>query len=154
MNKVSKLIVPLLDDTLTREDLLPDSGFVDAYTEDINRPYLEDMVFLMYKSKAPKALLRFIKFKKLDTIHSTRYITINKEHYTVYAFNKVKNKKDINNLISGKDISSTNNKLRIYNFWQKSEIESLIDRIFGIHYRFSDSIREILPEEDYYPYEE
>ena len=47
LNDVSIYIVPLMDDNLTWQDLTVESGFINAYTSDKNRPYLEDKVFLV-----------------------------------------------------------------------------------------------------------
>lgn len=150
MNEVTKLILPLLNDEITYEDLDSSTGFINAYTEDSNRPFLENHIFLMYKSSAPNALKRFLKFKNSKNLHSTRYMVHNKEHYTVYAFPIIENKKDIRNIIKGYDITNVDNKLKIYNFWKNHEVDNLKDRIFDNHFEILPAIEEIIPEEDYF----
>lgn len=156
LNDVSIYIVPLLDDNLTWRDLTIESGFVNAYTSDINRPYLEDKVFLMYDSEVNtrESLERFCKFRGLDTLYNTRYITINKHHYTVYCFDNPNYKKDISNLqVNGKTYSAEA-KREIATFWNNVPVPELANRLYYEHYRFGESISAQLPEEDYYPYEE
>lgn len=154
LNDVSVFITPLLNDKLTVKDLTVESGFINAYTSDINRPYLEDKIFLLYDSQinTKESLERFCKFKNLDTLHNIKYITINKHHYTVYCFSNPKYKKEINNLIS---IGKTNNldtNLKIYNFWKDVPIPKLNERLFFPNCSFGESINAELPEEDYYDY--
>ena len=68
---LAKLIIPLLDDNITREDVSPNSGFVGIYTEDINKPYLDNHIFLLYDSEVNtiEAMNRHKKFKLLDDIY-------------------------------------------------------------------------------------
>lgn len=155
LNDVSIYVVPLLDDNLTWRDLTVESGFVNAYTEDKNRPYLEDKVFLMYDSEVntKESLERFLKFNKLETIHNTRYITINKHHYTVYCFSNWKYSKDIKNLKEVGKIDKANAANEISCFWKNVPVPELALRLYYPMYRIGEPIHAILPEEDYYPYE-
>lgn len=152
LNDVSIFIVPLLDDNITLRDLSEESGFVNAYTSDINRPYLEDKVFLMYNSRTntKEALERFLKFRELDTLYNTRYITIDKVHYIVYCFTSPKYKKAINSL---KESGKTNNveaSNLISQFWNNVPVPDLTNRLFFSQYKFGECITAELPEEDYY----
>lgn len=156
LNDVSIYIVPLLDNNLTWVDLTVESGFVNAFTIDKNRPYFEDKVFLVYDSSVNtyESLERFRKFNHLDTIHNTKYITINKRHYTVYCFNTIEYKKDISNLqINGKT-KSVKASLEINRFWNNVPVPDLAQRLFYSSYKFGESITAELPEEDYYCYED
>lgn len=156
LNDVSIYIVPLLDDNLTWKDLTVESGYINAFTIDKNRPYFEDKVFLIYDSKSNtrESLNRYLKFRNLDTIHNTRFITINNKHYTVYCFNKTKYKKDINNLQLNGKVKDINAALEINRFWNNVPVPELAQRLFLNSYRFGDKITAELPEEDYYSYEE
>lgn len=155
LNDVSIFIVPLLDDNLTWQDLTVESGFINAFSSDKNRPYLEDKVFLVYDSSVntKESLFRYTKFEHLDTIHNKRYITINNKHYTVYCFNSIKYSKDIkqlkeygklNNIATGKEITS---------FWNNVPVPELVERLYYPTYRMGESMQAEIPEEDYYPYE-
>lgn len=152
LNSVAKLIIPLLDDNITHNDISYESGFVNAYTEDKNRPYLEDYIFLLYDSSfnTIESLNRFLKFRQLDTLYSTRYIKIDKKHYTVYTFTKANNRSAINNIIQG-STAPVNAKLEIYNFWKIVPSESYNYEIFLPQYRFGEFATATMAEEDYYP---
>ena len=156
LNDVSIYIVPLMDDNLTWRDLTVESGFINAYTTDKNRPYLEDKVFLVYDSEVntKESLERYCKFEHLDTVFNKRYITINKHHYTVYCLNNPKYKKDINQLKSIGKVYNAQTASEITCFWNNVPVPELAARLYYPTYRSGESIIAELPEEDYYPYEE
>ena len=54
MNTQFKLIIPLLDKNLTKEMVSPEAGFVGAYTNDVNKPALDDHILLMYDFEAKR----------------------------------------------------------------------------------------------------
>lgn len=150
-NLITKLIVPLLDDNLVLDDVCEASGFINAFTDDINKPFYDNHIFLLYKSIDTKeSLNRFQKFNQLETIHNKRYITINKEHYIVYTF--IKKDKNINNILKSGQCFNPKDSLLINNFWKDIDAD-MFQRLFTPHYEYSKKIKEILPEEDYYPYE-
>lgn len=155
LNDVSIYIVPLMDDNLTWQDLTVESGFINAYTSDKNRPYLEDKVFLVYDSEVntKESLERYCKFERLDSKYNKRYITINKHHYTVYCLANPRYKKDISQLKSIGKACSAEAEREICSFWNNVPVPDLIPRLFYPTYRFGESIIAELPEEDYYPYE-
>lgn len=149
-NLTTKLIIPLLDDNIVLEDVSEESGFVNAFTDDINKPFYDNHIFLLYKSvDTIESLRRFQKFNKLTTIHNIRYITINNEHYIVYTFVKIN--KDINNILKCGQCFNPKNSLEINNFWKNID-NDLFQRLFIPQYEYSKDIKDILPEEDYYPY--
>lgn len=156
LNDVSIYIVPLIDDNITQEDLTEESGFVNAFTTDKNRPSLEDKVFLLYDSKVNtvNSMNTHRKLSNLDTLHNTIYITIDKKHYTVYCINRIKYKKDIHNLISSGKTYSLDASLEINRFWNNVPVPELSMRLFYDFYRFGESISATLPEEDYYSYKD
>lgn len=156
LNDVSIYIAPLCDDNLTQRDLSVESGFVNAFTTDKNRPYLENKVFLMYDSKVNTAesLETHLKLPSLDSFYNKRYITVDNNHYTVYCLSNPKYSKDINNLQSNGKTYSQDAMIGIYNFWYGASIPDLEKRLFYNWYRFGEPIRAELPEEDYYSYED
>ena len=81
LNDVSIYIVPLIDPNISLVDISVESGFVNAYTEDIDRPYLEDKVFMLYDTSVNtvESMNRYLKFSKLDTLHHIKYIKIDKK---------------------------------------------------------------------------
>ena len=48
MSTQIKCILPLIDERLTRNDISKESGFVNAYLYDQNRPSLEQCCFLLF----------------------------------------------------------------------------------------------------------
>lgn len=153
LNHVAKLVIPLLDDNITLDDISFESGFVNAYTDDINRPYMDNHIFLLYDSSfnTIESLNRYLKFRELETIHSSRYIMINKKHYILYSFSRSNNVSAINSIIRGSGTTAVNAKLDIYNFWKPVPSESYNHEIFLPQYRFCDPAIATLAEEDYYP---
>lgn len=156
LNDVSIYIVPLLDDNLTWNDLTVESGYINAYTTDKNRPFLEEKVFLLYDSSVntKESLDRYRKFKQLDSLYNTKYITINNKHYTIYCLSNPKYRKDIHNLQSTGKTYNVSAALEINRFWANVPVPELAQRLFLNTYRFGESINAELPEEDYYSYEE
>ncbi len=156
LNDVSIYIVPLMSDKLTWQDLTVESGFINAYTSDKNRPYLEDKIFLVYDSKVntKESLERYTKFEHLETVYNKRYITINKHPYTVYCFSNPKYNKDISRLKSIGKLNSIATAKEILYFWNNVPVPELIERLYYPTYRIGESIEAELPEEDHYPYED
>lgn len=156
LNAVSKLIVPLLDNSIDADDLSIDSGFVNAYTDDINKPYLDNHIFLLYDSSVNtvRSMNRFRKFRNLDSLFTSRYVTINKKHYIIYVFSRVSKSNEIKNILNGSGCIPVTAKLDIYNFWKDVPFESYNYEIFLPHFGFCKKVQEELPEEDYYPYEQ
>jgi hypothetical protein len=156
LNDVSIYIVPLLDDNITWSDLTVESGFINAYTTDKNRPFLEEKIFLIYDSSVntKESMNRYKKFRQLDSLYNTKYITINNKHYMIYCFSKLKYKKDINNLQLVGKTSTIDAALEINRFWTNVPVPELAQRLFLNTYRFGESMNAELPEEDYYSYEE
>lgn len=156
LNDVSIYIVPLMDDNITWQDLTVESGFINAYTSDKNRPYLKDKVFLVYDSEVntKESLERYRKFEHLESRYNKRYITINKHHYTVYCLANPKYKKDINQLKNLGKAYSAEAIQKILYFWYNVPVPELTSRLFYDSYRFGESITAELPEEDHYRYED
>lgn len=152
LNDVSIYLIPLIDDNITLSDVSEESGFINAYTEDKNRPYLTDKVFLLYDSSinTEQALNRFIKFDKLETLYNKSFIKIKNKSYTIYCFTLVSYKKDIKNLIQFGKVYSAKARIEILQFWRGHETLDMIRRLSINTYRCDEPISAISPEEDYY----
>lgn len=148
MSNLLKLAIPLLNDKLTLEDIQEQSGFVGAFFEDINKPALNDHMFLMYDnySGGENIINRFYKLEGLDNRYSTRTVYIKGKAYTVYTFtiNGV-----IRNLRDGAITLNLNQKKRILNFWGNKDGWVLNNILLGTIYEKPE--RSVLPEEDYSP---
>lgn len=151
LNDVSIYIIPLLDDNITLRDISPESGFINAFTEDKNRPQLSDKIFLLYDNSVntEESLERYLKFEHLDTVHNKRSIIINRKPYTIYCFTIVNYRKEIKELSKSGKTFSDKAKTEILQFWLCHETLEFNRRLFVSTYA-STPIQAISPEEDYY----
>lgn len=155
LNDVSIYIVPLIDPNISLTDISVESGFVNAYTEDIDRPYLEDKVFMLYDTSVNtvESMNRYLKFSKLDTLHHTKYIKIDKKHYILYCFNIIEYKKDIRSLKEIGKVIKPEAALEISRFWVSMTVPNLIHRLFLSSYAYGEGIKAITKPRDFLSYE-
>lgn len=146
MSNLAKVILPLIDNNISLEDIAEDTGFVGIYMEDINRPYLDDHVFLMYNWNDVMSTKVFYKFKNMPSFYGYRIIYLKGVPYIVYTFTS---NSLINRLKKGVAILRDVNKLRILQFWQFKDAWVALNVARGTV--ADDSPRDILPEEDYMP---
>lgn len=146
MSNLAKVILPLIDDNISLEDIAEDTGFVGIYTEDINRPYLDDHIFLMYNWNDIMSTKVFYKFKNMSSFYGYKIIYLKGVPYIVYTFTS---NSLINRLKKGVAILRDVNKLRILQFWQFKDAWVALNVARGTV--TDDSPRDILPEEDYIP---
>ena len=147
----ASLIVPLIDEGICEEDLSEDAGFVDAFTYDKNRPYLDKHCFLMYKNTGTiQSLNTKKKLSSLPTYYNKRFVKIKGEHYTVFTF--VILNKDIEQLKKGCLFKDTKSQVRILNFWS-TKSDDLANQVLLSNFRFGYPINNVLPEIDYEPRE-
>ena len=113
-----KLIIPLLDENIKKEDLTKESGFVDVYVYDKNRPYIENCIFLMYdlSIKTTRAGNREHRFANCKNIHDIHVDFIDGKPYKIFAFCIVD--KDIKALYNGFKPKQQKNVVRILSFWR------------------------------------
>lgn len=81
--RTAKYIMPLLFDDNTIVD--SDYGFINAFIGDINKPWLEDKIFLVY-NRDEKFRLDII-FKNNPNFFDKYWIVVEGEVFTVYVFN-------------------------------------------------------------------
>lgn len=117
------MLIPLIDKSFTIDDFSIKSGFIDAFDTDINKPYLDNHIFIMYDAevKTKEAAKRYDKFSKLPTLYNRRIAIINNHPYLVYAFSVIDSevKRDKKQLTG--NITTSKNKLRIMQFWKGSD---------------------------------
>ena len=120
MNETTKYIMPLLFNDKCPELIDNESGFIDAYIADINKPYLCNHIFLMYESKP----LYLYKIKhicsKNANYHHDYSMKINDKWYTIFVFIRPNRYKEtIASIISGKRFEILFcNKVMIQRFWE------------------------------------
>lgn len=146
MSNIAKVIIPLVDEKLSLEDLSESTGFEGVYFEDINRPYLDDHIFLMYNWDDKKSTKVFYKFKGMKSFYGYKIIYIKRVPHIVYTFTS---NSLINRLKRGTAILRDVNKLRILQFWQFKDAWVALNVTRGTV--TSDPPTEIVPEEDYLP---
>ena len=144
-----KLMLPLIDKSLSLEDISNKTGFTDAYTLDINRPSLTNHIFLMYKRvMTPESMKTREKLSNIPCLYSKKNIKINNELYVIYCFTINKSIKKIKN--DGLLLLDKNDRTNIGKFWMFTDVD-VTDFILGYSYlgnKFKDSV---VPEEDYSP---
>lgn len=146
----TKLALPLIDDNLLKDDLSEKAGFVDAFTQDINRPFLNNHLFLMYSyNNTKESVTRYCKFLKLPTLYKYYHVKIDKIMYIVYCFIKhPERKKDINNILKGSQyFISNSSKFNISSFYTEYDITLCL---YNQHWNYIGENIDILPEEDLY----
>lgn len=148
MSTSLKFIIPLLDNNLTLDDISNKAGFIGAFTQDINRPYLDHHIFLVYVVGIAtlESKNRFDKFKTLKTISNTKYMNIKGRTYIVYAFPIIN--KAIDHIIGNSLMLSKDDKMRIICFWQLKD-RDINDFMISSFYLIGEFKEAVLPEEDY-----
>lgn len=150
MSLMLKLIIPLLDDILDIEDLSEDSGFVGAFSSDINRPYLDNHTFLMYdlSKQTKKAYDREWKFRKLSNLQGWNIIYVNQKPYKIYTFCNYT--KDITSCRKGQHPNNTSSLDKIICFWKGTDKE-VSNYLFQSRFEELKIDKSTVPEEDYRP---
>lgn len=148
MSNLLKLAIPLLNTDIKLSDIDSTTGFVGAYFEDINKPYLTDHMFLMYDDtvKGDNVAKRFYKLSKLNSCYGKRIITIKGKLYTVYIFTI---NSTIKRLRDGNIMLSVDQKQRILDFWDHKDPWITNNVLLGTMYEHPEP--QVLPEEDYVP---
>lgn len=116
-----KFILPLLDDEITVDDISPKAGFVDAFTDDINRPYLDNHIFLLYIAdlSTKESYNRTIKFKSLKSIYNILDVRIKGVLCKLYTF--CITNPAINYITKNVFMLSDSDKLKILTFWKTTD---------------------------------
>lgn len=143
-----KLIIPLLGLDFKKEDFLLENGFMQAYNYDINRPYLDNHIFLLYDSTVTnESIERDLRFKNIPSFFNRLDVYIKGTLFICYTFvitNKViKDIKSNTNTIPEKGL------LRIYRFWDFTDDEInhlMFDNTYLINHQFEQTT---VPEWDY-----
>ena len=126
LNRASKYIIPLLDDNLVKEDICVDTGFVNAYTEDVNRPWHSNNIFLLYKvENTYQAFITFKKLTKLDTLKTWYPLRIKGKSYRMFVFQKC-NSSYIKELINvGASFGNVKAMKSYIDFWKNFSVEDV-----------------------------
>lgn len=152
-NLATKFIVPLMFHKYPRFLNYGNFGFVNLYTADINRPYLDKHIFLVYETTSFVEQHNELNeaLRSHPNFHSKYGIKVNKKFYDVYAFvhDIGTFKSDIANILSGVGyIIPYKSKVKILKFWPydigSTEHQYLFDKTA---FR-AEMDKIIIPEED------
>lgn len=126
LNRLSKYVIPLLDDNLSREDICIDTGFVNAYSIDTNRPWHANCIFLLYKVvNTIESVKTFSKLRKLDTLKTWYPLKIDGNHYSMFVFQRC-NSKYIKQFVEvGTTFRSTEALGKFCKFWKDFSIDDI-----------------------------
>lgn len=147
MSTSLKLILPLTLYPITLSMLSKEAGFVDAFTNDINKPWLEDRIFLMYEfdmSTAKKAI-RFEKMRRMG-LKPYKY-KINKKWYHIYALPYTNKDIILSKTWEFIRLYNTNDLYKILAFWKNTD-KDLTTLIFSNNLNTTKFEKSYVPEED------
>jgi hypothetical protein len=136
MSLQQKMIVPLLDDSLTPEDFSKDSLFVGFYNYNINQPQLTNHIFLLYEYKLGKeSVERDEKLLKSPNLYKSEFVKINKKSYVLYTFCILN--PSVHKIMDNSMSVKNEDLIKIYEFWKFKEkdvnsymINGKIDQLF------------------------
>lgn len=149
MNFIHKFIIPLLDKKITLEDISEEVGFCGMATMDVNRPYYDNHIFLVYSMvMTNKAIAVRKKLASLDNLYSKIDCRIQGKPCRIFCFPIIG--KTIINLMSNIIAPNDNELIQIYKFWNfnDSDINNYMVNNTYLPELFKESI---VPEFDYSP---
>ena len=145
-----KLLIPLLDNNIKKEDLTKEAGFVDVYVYDKNRPSIDNCIFLMYDLSVTGDRVgdREHRFANCANLYNSKVEYIGGKAYKIFAFNKIGC--DIKRLYSGYKPKEYKNVVRILSFWRGYDEDVNKTMLTNKAERFNCDWKTI-PEYDYRP---
>jgi hypothetical protein len=151
MSLLYKIIAPLLDKELKKEDLDQNIGFVGMYGKDKNRPWLDNHFFLIYDiGKNPtENYKRECRFEKHTNIYDSSIQQINGKYYKIYVY-PILNKDIKETLETGEKPRHIENINRILLFWLGHDLE-VSNFILANAPKRASRVGECVPEYDYTP---
>ena len=143
-----KMIIPLLDNVLTKEDFSEGSHFIGIYNDYPEKPFLKGSIFLLYEYVADKESgMRNMRFLSSPYLYDSEVITIKKKPYFLYTFSVCNHsiKRIMGNLspVDKKDL------FKIFKFWnfEDDDVNNYL-----LHRRVDSSFDdEAVPEIDWKP---
>lgn len=120
MSHVKNAAICLLDDKITYDDIGPESGLVDAYFYDMDRPFLDNHIFLMYDPECKDKYVSsaIYRMAQMDSFYNKRVIYVMGKPYYIYAYTLSPTIKKLKNGIVD---CSSKEKTRMVNFWKDND---------------------------------
>lgn len=151
MRTQMKLIIPFLDEEFSKEDFAPETGFLDAFTTDINRPYLDNCIFLMYdiNTMSERRVDTMHKLMNLKSLYKTYLIRHNGAVYRIYAISILNPK--VRQFKKGLRFSNYQDAIKCIEFWnfEEGDVNTIAFNPTSVYNYSTTSV----PEEDYIPTE-
>lgn len=116
MSDFAKVVMPLIERNLKLDDFTDESGFVDVYTEDPDRPYDYRSIYFVVNDEVRNALSidRARRFANSINIYGSYTKTMNNTQCIVYRFNMPPKVMKLKNGIISLPIED---KAKIIDFW-------------------------------------
>ena len=134
-------------------------SFINAYIQDINRPYLEDKIFIVFEYD-PKVYSEVNNEMTSNSYYFTKYdLRMNNKYYIEYVFViPPKHNITIKSIIDGKfNYISAECKINIISFWGNTDLSYLKDLLKNpkdlLNIISLEERNEIITEGDYYNYD-
>lgn len=142
-------LLPLILDS--KDILFKYYGFINAFIEDINRPWLDNHIFILYKVSSVSNTIQE-EFKKNKWYYDTKNIIIDGEYYEEYIFVvKPELKEIVNNFKNySYNILTTDDKIKILKFWNCFDFDHIYSLLSEDNEpkNLIEDRKEIIPEED------
>lgn len=143
----TSFILPLMFDN--KDILFSKYGFVNAFLEDINRPWLDNHIFILYKTCSISSSIED-DMKKNKYYYDTYQIVIDNQFYNEYVFiipPEIKITVDSFKQFSY-NVLSAENKMKILKFWNCFDFEHIYKLLHDDNEFHALEGIETIPEED------
>lgn len=146
LNIATFFLLPLIDSTTSFSDYTK-AGFINLYTDDINRPYINDKIFLVFNSAKLRSSNLFSQLKSNSLFYNDYSIRVKGEWCAVLVFIKpINHKYEISVMQKTPQLITYTTKITILNYWQL-DINSLMHKALFDGFEIKNFYQH-LPEED------
>ena len=147
MSMFEKIVIPLIDDNLTFADVNSQCGFLDSYTEDLDKPCGDNAIYLTYDDsiRTDMSMKCASRLEKLTTIRNRYVKIIDNKPVMVY---KMYVKSELKKLFTGDIELEPEQYVRIFDFWG---YDSDVAKYICSNKRKSLCVKRSMPLEDYVP---
>ena len=145
-NKSTLYLLPLLDPNFYASDFIKASGFVNTFTEDIDRPWLESHTFLLFETVLNPTIESLEIDQKLQSseyFYGLKHMKIKGKHYKLYAF---VNNSSIKALQTKKHTDKV--AYDITSFWGRHTPLDVVRTLYNPLCSYI-KVKDVVPEEDY-----
>lgn len=144
-----KLALPLIDEGLKTKHLSEKTGFINAFSWNKNKPYIDNCIFLMYSNDIHNeyTVLRDMDLLSMESFYGKDYITSGGKNYVIYMFT-ITNNDAKNRILKGLRHLDGKSWQRICKFWNHTD--DLVNKyLAGVPITFACADSGV-PEADYF----